>query len=121
MSDETTSGQSSEGEGAAGIAAQILNAIASGNGDTSGAHKLSVEDLLRHTRDQLLGFARRLGVAGVSKLSKSELAARLRGLLARHARGGTHGGPGKPAMTATPAAMKANAPGRARQPPTRCR
>ncbi|HEX3693796.1 MAG TPA: DUF4912 domain-containing protein [Polyangia bacterium] len=81
MSEETTQTPSSEHAGLTVVAAQILSAVSQHDG-ASPSTASSVENFLRCTRDQLLGFAKRLGVGGTSKLSKAELAARLHGLLA---------------------------------------
>ena len=85
MSEENTQSRSrtsAERAGLAGIAAQIFAAIGHTDGPSSSASAPSVESFLRCSRDQLLGFARSLGVAGLSKLSKAELATRLHALVA---------------------------------------
>jgi len=65
------------------VAAQILTALGSGNGNGATLDgSATVESFLRCTREQLLGFARRLGVPGVSKLTKGDLATRLHGVFA---------------------------------------
>ena len=46
---------------------------------------LSLEDLLRHTRRQLLEYARRVGLTGIHRLTKAALATRVRQELARRA------------------------------------
>ncbi|HEY2898940.1 MAG TPA: DUF4912 domain-containing protein [Polyangia bacterium] len=81
MSEENTHAPSPERAGLAAVAAQILSAIGHQNGASLSPAPL-VENFLRCTRDQLLGFAKRLGVGGISKLSKAELAERLHGVLA---------------------------------------
>ena len=44
---------------------------------------LSLEDLLRHTRRQLIEYARRVGLTGIHRLTKAALATRVRQELAR--------------------------------------
>src|SRR5215471_10559581 len=59
----------------ADLASQILSLVGQDSGPAPGA--VTVEVFRRCTRDQLLEMARRLGLTGVSKLSKEALAARV--------------------------------------------
>ncbi|HVR63224.1 MAG TPA: DUF4912 domain-containing protein, partial [Polyangia bacterium] len=87
MSDENIEAEAAESGGPA-IAAQIARALAANSDGANGAIQLTVDDLLRCTRDQLLGFAKRLGLTGVSKLAKPDLAERLHESLRAHAGAG---------------------------------
>jgi hypothetical protein len=85
MSDDAPQASSSNNNASlAGVAAQILNAIGHADGGPATATRRApaAENFLRCTRDQLLGFAKSLGLAGISKLSKTELATRLQAAFA---------------------------------------
>src|SRR5579872_1480110 len=84
MSDENIPSAGTANVNLTGVAAQIAAAVADGGGHGGAgkaAQKPSLADLLRLTREQLLGFSKSLNLAGVSKLPKPELAARLHSAL----------------------------------------
>src|SRR5438445_9351521 len=97
MSDDASQTSSSDNNASlAGVAAQILNAIGHTDSGPATRRAPAAESFLRCTRDQLLGFAKSLGLAGISKLSKTELATRLQTAfagLAAKSDGVTNGGP----------------------------
>ena len=106
MSDDASQTSSSDNASLAGVAAQILSAIGHADGGPASRRAPAAESFLRCTRDQLLGFARSLGLAGISKLSKAELATRLQTAFAGLAAigdGVTNGGPHKVDGAATAA------------------
>ncbi|MEA2700167.1 MAG: uncharacterized protein QOI66_4438 [Myxococcales bacterium] len=96
MSDDASQTTSSDNASLATVAAQILNAIGHADSGPATTRPPAAENFLRCTRDQLLGFAKSLGLAGISKLSKTDLAARLQvafaGFTAK-SDGVTNGGP----------------------------
>src|SRR5947208_1380017 len=79
MAQETTSTASSSsfaGSSPSDVAAEIL-ALLGHDPARPMAGAATLDGLRGHTRDQLLDFARRLGLTGVAKLTKDVLAGRI--------------------------------------------
>src|SRR5581483_1575980 len=88
MPEETTSSL-------AEVASEILHLLGH-DPRASAAGGVSIEALRKCTREQLVEYARRLGLTGVAKLNKDSLAGRLQSALERSPQSNDHsnGGPG---------------------------